>query len=42
MNGNYKKDEKILKDIINRNLKCVKPDSKLKIIIYYKNNKTSK
>ena len=41
MNGNYKKDEKILKDIINRNVKCVQSDNKLKIIIYYKNNKTS-
>ena len=33
MHGNYKKNEKILKDIINKNVKCVEPFNKLKIII---------
>ena len=41
MHNNYKKDEKILKEIINRNIKCKNNSDKLKIVIYYKNNKTS-
>ena len=40
MHGNYKKGEKILKDIINKNVKSVELHNKLKVIIYYKNNKT--
>ena len=35
MHNNYKQDEKILKEIINRNIKCKNNGDKLKIIIYY-------
>ena len=41
MHQNYKKDERILKEIINRNIKCIENDNKLKLIIYYENKKTS-
>ena len=35
-----KKDEKINKEIIARNVKCIKENKKLNTIIYYKNKKT--
>ena len=38
---NYKTDEKILKNIITSNTLCTDPNSRLNLIIYYKNGKTS-
>ena len=40
MHNNYKKDERIIKEIIARNVKSTK-NQKLKTIIFYKNMKTS-
>lgn len=37
----YKTDERILKSIIEENVKCTNPDDRLKLIIYYKTQKTS-
>lgn len=36
----YKTDERILKKIVSENVKCTKPNEKLNLIIYYKNQKT--
>ena len=41
MHNNYKQDEKIINEMINRNIKCKNNSDKLKIIIYYKNNKNN-
>ena len=41
MHQNYKLEERILKEIIYENTKCVNPQEKLTLIIYYKNLKTS-
>ena len=40
MNSAYKVDEKVLKKIINENVKCKGENSKLQIVIYYNNMKT--
>lgn len=40
MSSQYKKDEKIMKDIIKRNVSTTDPNNKLKFCIYYKNLKT--
>ena len=40
MNKKYKTDERILKNILDKNTKCIDPDKKLQLIIYYKNIKT--
>ena len=41
MNSNYKKDEKIMKDIVKRNVKTTDINSKLTSIIYYCNTKVN-
>ena len=41
MHKNYKTDERILKEIIARNVKCVEKNTSLKTIIYYNSPKTS-
>ena len=38
--GQYKIDERIIKDIVSRNTSCTKSDQQLRIIFYYKNKKT--
>ena len=38
---NYKTEERVIKDIVYNNVKCVDPNNKLDLIIYYRNNKTS-
>ena len=38
---NYKTEERVIKDIIYNNVKCVDPNNRLDLIIYYRNNKTS-
>ena len=40
MNSQYKTDEKILKDILKRNITCNKDDERLQINIYYQSKKT--
>ena len=41
MHPNYKIDEKVLKEIVYNNTKCINPNDKLNLIIYYKNRKSS-
>ena len=41
MHERYKIDERVIKEIVQNNTKCNDPNKKLKIIFYYKNNKTS-
>ena len=41
MNNQYKIDEKIITDIIKKNIKSVNPNQKIKLLIYYKNSKTA-
>ena len=41
MHINYKKEERIIKDIIKRNVNCTASNTKLKVIIYYNNIKSS-
>ena len=42
MNGNYKLEERILKNIVYKNVKCNDSENEqLKIIFYYKNSKTA-
>ena len=41
MSTAYKTDERILKSIIAKNTRCIQPDNKLSLIIYYKNKRTS-
>ena len=40
MNNQYKKDEKIMKDIIRKNVKPANENDKMELIIYYRNIKT--
>ena len=42
MNDHYKKDEKIIKDIISNNVKTTDHNKRLKIIIYYRYCKVNK
>ena len=37
MNNQYKKDEKIMKDIIRKNVKPANENDKMELIIYYRN-----
>ena len=39
--NNYKMDERVLKSIVRNNVKCTKENEKLRILIYYKNLKTT-
>ena len=39
MNTKYKTDEKVLKNIITRNVKCQNENGEVQLIIYYKNPK---
>ena len=41
MHKNYKIDEKVLNDIVQKNSKCNDPSQKLKVIFYYNNPRTS-
>ena len=41
MNGNFKKKERIIKEIVSKHVKSTDENKKLKIIIYYKNLKTA-
>ena len=41
MHANYKTEERIIKKIIYDNTKCINPDNKLELRIYYRNKKTS-
>ena len=41
MSNAYKTDEKVLKAILKNNIKCTNDSDKLKVVIYYKNKKTS-
>ena len=41
MHHNYKKDEGIIKKIINKDVKSIDDNKKLNIIIYYKNKKNA-
>ena len=40
MHCNYKLDERIIKELIYENTKCVNQNDKMNVIIYYKNPKT--
>ena len=40
MNNQYKKHEKIMKDIIRTNVKPANENDKMELIIYYRNIKT--
>ena len=42
MNGQYKKDEKVIKYIIKQNVKPTNENEKIDVVIYYKNLKTKK
>ena len=39
MSSAYKMDEKVIKDIINRNVKCTNKEMEVQTVIYYKNSK---
>ena len=41
MNGAYKTDERVIRDIIKSKVKCINDDDKLDLVIYYKNKKVS-
>ena len=41
MHSNYKLEERIIKDIVMRNIKCKNENNPLKIIFYYKKNDES-
>ena len=41
MHGNYRLDERIIKEIIKENAYCKDPNQDLKVIVYYTNKKTS-
>ena len=41
MHGNYKLDERILKNIISDNTTSTQPDNKINLVIYYKNKQSS-
>ena len=38
---NYKLDEKVIENIVNKNTKCLDDNKKIKIIFYYKNKKSA-
>jgi len=40
MNEQYKKDEKVMRDILSKNVKTINADDKLQLIIYYDSAKT--
>ena len=40
MHSEYKKDEAVLRNIINNNVSAVDPDSVVNLIIFYRNKKT--
>ena len=39
-NSSYKTDEKVMNDIIGKNVKCVNDNDRLKLVIYYKSMTT--
>ena len=39
--NNYKLDEKVIEDIVEKNIKCTDNNQKIKIIFYYKNRKSA-
>ena len=41
MHSNYKTDERVIKDIVMKNTNCNDPNTKINLIVYYKNPKTS-
>ena len=41
MHSDYKKDEAVLRNIINNSVSAVDPDSVVNLIIFYRNKKTS-
>ena len=41
MHNNYKLEERIIKNIIMKNTKCIDENEKLQIIFYYRNRKTA-
>ena len=41
MHKNYKIEERVLKELISSNIKCVNPNQRVNIIFYYKNRKTA-
>ena len=41
MHSNYKRDEAVLREIINNNVSATDPDSSMNLIIFYRNRKTS-
>ena len=41
MHNNYKLDERIIKNIIMKNTKCIDENEKTQIIFYYRNRKTA-
>ena len=41
MHSNYKRDEAVLREIINNNVSATDPDSVVNLIIFYRNRKTS-
>ena len=41
MTSSYKIDEKVLKNIIEQNIKCTNENESIKLNIYYKNRKVS-
>ena len=40
MQTNYKLEERVIKDLLQRNIQCISPNDKLNIICYYKNKRT--
>ena len=40
MQSNYKKEERIIKELLRTNIQCVSPNDKLDIISYYKNKRS--
>ena len=40
MQTNYKLEERVIKDLLQRNIQCISPNDKLNIIFYYKNKRT--
>ena len=41
MSPAYKVDERVLKSIISRNVKCILPENRVNVVIYYRNIKSS-
>ena len=42
MYGQYKKDEKFIKDIIKQNVNPTNENEQIDVVVYYKNSKTKK